>query len=168
MSQPAEPFFARYTRLVTETDLVTTMREQGRELERLFRSIPASDADKLHGRYTWTPKQVVGHIIDAERVFGYRAMRFARADATPLPGFDENAYVAHAGSERRALASLAEEFAGLRQSHVAMFSAFPPDVWIRTGTASNITWAITDLAKAIIGHARHHETILRQRLGGAV
>jgi hypothetical protein len=92
--EPSEhgPFYGRYVALVPEGDILHTLQTQGREARELLQSIPETQADILHPPYTWTIKQVVGHLIDGERIFGYRALRLGRADTTPLPGFDENTY----------------------------------------------------------------------------
>ena len=88
------PFYAGYIDLVPEADIVATLAAQLDETLALLRPLPEAVGDVRHPPYTWTVKEVVGHLTDAERVFGYRALRFARGDTTPLPGFDENAYAA--------------------------------------------------------------------------
>lgn len=111
----------------------------------------------------WSVREAVGHMADAERVFTYRALRFARADATPLPGFDENAYVAAAGFDRRTLADLAEEFADVRRATVSFFCALDPEALAMPGTANGARVTVGALAWIIAGHERHHARILRER-----
>ena len=99
--------------------------------------VTESEASVCHPPYTWTIKQVVGHLTDSERVFGYRALRFARGDATPLPGFDENAYAKAVRLDDIPLGELVAEFADLRRSHLAFFDHLSEEAWHRRGTANN-------------------------------
>jgi hypothetical protein len=103
--------------------------------------------------------------VDTERVFGYRALRFARGDETPLPGFDEALFVANGGFGERPMASTLRELVAMRDSHVELFGSFGPGAWARRGMAWELTWTVDDLARAIVGHARHHMAIVRKRLG---
>src|SRR5262245_997170 len=115
------PYYGNYIALVTEDDVLATLEAQLGELLPLVRSVPEERAGDRHPPYTWSVKEVVGHLTDCERVFGYRALRFARGDATPLPGFDENAYARAAGFDRVPLADLVDEFEALRRSHLGLF-----------------------------------------------
>ena len=104
----------------------------------LLRGVPDTEAGRCHPPYTWTIRQVVGHLIDCERIMAYRALRFARGDTTPLPGFDQNAYVPIGEFDRRPLAELAGmEFEAVRQSHLHMFGDFPEGSWDRRGVAND-------------------------------
>ena len=165
MTQRNDPPFARYLALAPEADAVGTMREQLAEIMELIRQIPQEDGDRLHPPYTWSLKQVVGHLIDTERVFGYRAMRISRGDRTPLPSFDQDTFVAAGGFEKRSLQDLGDEFESLRRAHVIMFEHLPEGTWSNTGTASGLTWTVDNLARAMGGHVRHHSIIIRKRLG---
>lgn len=164
MTVSPQPFFRRYTQLVTETDLAGAMRTQLEEMRRLLGALTEERANRVDAPYTWSIKQVLQHVIDAERVFGYRALRFSRADPTPLPGFDENAYAGAVEVQARPLSTLLEEFDWLRRSHVLLFEHLAEKAWSRKGTASGLEWTVDDLARAIIGHARHHLRIVEQRL----
>ena len=117
--------YGEYVALVPEDDIVSAMRaELGRTLAFLS-GIADRDATICHPPYTWTIKQVVGHLTDCERIFGYRALCFARGDTMPLPGFDENNYAQSAGSDQRPLADLAAEFEAVRKSHICLFQNIP-------------------------------------------
>src|SRR5262245_41760426 len=120
---PAEyaPYFGRYVDLVPEDDIVQAMEAQLAETMPFLRSIPESEALKLHPPYTWTLKEVIGHLCDSERIFVYRALRFARGDATPLPSFDENAFVKAAPFKRIPLDRILTEFEASRGAHAAFF-----------------------------------------------
>ncbi|HEY7088947.1 MAG TPA: DinB family protein [Tepidisphaeraceae bacterium] len=171
-TQPAGPpesgeyssFFGNYIPLVTEGDVVGAMHDQLEQLAALLRPVPESVGNVRHPPYTWSIKEVVGHITDTERVFSYRAMRIARADTTPLPGFDQDAYVSVANFDRLPLASLVSEFEAVRRSSIILFTNLPADAWLRRGEASKVTLSVRALAYAIVGHARHHQKILQKRL----
>ena len=128
-------------------------------------AVPESQGNVLHPPYTWSIKQVVNHLVDCERIFGYRALRIARGDETPLPGFDENAYARATDSNLCQLTDLASEFEALRKSHVLMFRHFPPAAWTRSGTANNNPVSVRATAFILVGHVRHHFAILRKRFG---
>ena len=163
--EPTEhvPYYARYIALVPESDAIPALESQLADALALLRSIPESKGDHRYGPDKWTIKEVVGHVIDAERVFAYRAMRFARNDRTELPGFDENHYVPAAESGRRALADLATEWELVRRSNVLMFRGLPSDAWLRQGLANQSPVSVRALAFIIAGHGRHHMGILRER-----
>jgi len=111
----------------------------------------------------WTIKQVLGHVIDTERIFSYRALRIARNDSTPLPGFEEKDYAEFAGSNDRSLASLIDEFKAVRQSTIALFRNLPADAWMRKGSANNHTLTVRGIAFQAAGHEAHHAKILRAK-----
>ncbi len=158
------PYYGNYISKVADNDVLAVLESQAREIDSLLRSIPESQATVLHAPYTWTIKQVVGHLIDAERIFTYRALRFARGDSQPLPGFDENAYVPVAKFERLPLTDLAQEFAAVRRATILMFRHLPEDSWTRLGTASGSPMSVRAAAFTIAGHVNHHAAIVRKRL----
>jgi hypothetical protein len=106
---------------------------------------------------------MIGHMIDAERIFAYRALRLARGDATPLPPFEQNDYVQTAGSDQRTLADLIEEMRVVRESTILLLASFPDDAWVRRGVVSGREVSVRALAYIIAGHARHHLKVLRER-----
>jgi hypothetical protein len=167
--EPAEyaPFYEKYIALVPENDILRVM-QSAPETELSFLSgVAENQASVCHPPYTWTIKQVVGHLSDSERVFGYRALRFARGDSTALPGFDENAYAQAIRLEDIPLADLMGEFANLRRSHLAFFKHLSEEAWHRRGIANNAEISVRALAYVLVGHERHHASILRRRLRAA-
>jgi hypothetical protein len=170
MSRPAPSEYAApyrgYVDLVRESDIVKTLGEQLDEVLALLHPVPETDGNVRHPPYTWSVKEVVGHLIDADRIFGCRALRFARGDTTPLPGFDENPYVRAAEFDRCPLAELIDEFECIRRSHLWLFRHLPEAAWSRSGQASGHAVSVRALAFIMAGHARHHIGILRQRLAG--
>jgi hypothetical protein len=157
-------FCAKYVDLVPEADVLPAMAGQLDHLLAFLRAVPEADAGVLHEPYTWTFKQVVGHVADGERVFGYRALRFARGDVTPLPSFDETLFAQHADHDRRPWGDVIEEWAAARRANLALFRNLPDAAWQRDGIAADNRITVTALAYVIVGHARHHAAILRKRL----
>jgi uncharacterized damage-inducible protein DinB len=138
---------------------------QERETQRLLAGV--SDAKALH-RYApgkWSVKEVVGHVMDTERVFCYRALRFARADDKPLQGFDENAWVPAGRFDSRSLADLAGELDAVRRATIPLLRGLDTEALARRGTANNNPISVRALAWIIAGHERHHVGILHERYG---
>jgi len=157
------PSYANYVALVPEDDILTAMSSELSETLSFLHGVPERDACLRHPPYTWSTKEVVGHLTDSERIFGYRALRFARGDATPLPGFDENAYARAAEFDHKSLFDLVAEFEAVRRSHLSLFGNLPDVAWTRRGTANDNGVSVRALAYIIVGHQRHHVGILRQR-----
>jgi len=157
------PYFSRYVDLVADGNIVGTL---GAQLDRTLAHLKTvSDADSLK-RYAdgkWSVREVVGHMIDTERIFAYRALRFARADKTNLPGFEQDDYIPAGQFDRRPWADLLEEFAAVRRSNVLMFRGLPEDAWQRQGVANNDSMSVRAAACIIAGHERHHMNVLRQK-----
>lgn len=164
--EPTEyaPFYGKYTALVHEGDVLATMEAQLAEVLAFWRTVPESQGDVCHAPYTWTVKQVIGHLIDGERIFGYRALRFARGDTTPLPGFEENDYATVARYERLTIADLVNEFEAVRRSTLWLFRNLPAEAWAQSGEANGSLVTVRALAYIVVGHVRHHGGILRKRL----
>jgi hypothetical protein len=159
------PAAAGYVALVPDGDIIALLERQLGEMLALLRPVPEAAGNTRHAPYTWSVKEVVGHVTDAERVFGYRALCVARGDQTPLPGFDENAYVGPAAFDACRLSDLVAQFEHLRRSHLLFFRSLPADAWARRGVANNSPVTTRALAYIISGHAEHHARILRKRLG---
>lgn len=124
-----------------------------------------SEEKSLH-RYAagkWSIKEVLGHLTDAERVFSYRAMRFARNDQQALPGFEQDDYVAAAGSDARPWSDLIAEFEHVRRASILLFRGLSPEAAMRSGVASNASVSVRALGYIIAGHELHHMAILRDR-----
>jgi DinB family protein len=163
--EPSEyaPFYEGYIRLVPEGPVRETLRVQFATTLELLGGIPEDRALHRYAPGKWSIKEVVGHIADAERVFAYRALCIARGDPTPLPGFDENAYVASAQWDARPLPALLEDLRTLREANVRLFDAFDPAALIRRGTVNNAPASVRAILHIIAGHERHHVKILSER-----
>ncbi len=140
------PDYEKYTALVPEGDVVETLTRQLDDTLSLLGGLSAEQADSRYAPGKWSVKEVVGHIIDAERVFAYRALRIARGDATPLPGFEQDGYIETGNFGARDLADLAEEFALVRRSTVKLLGNLDSDAWLRRGTASDNVVSVRAIA----------------------
>ncbi|OLB16145.1 MAG: hypothetical protein AUH07_01690 [Gemmatimonadetes bacterium 13_2_20CM_70_9] len=157
------PYYGTYVGKVPDGDLLELLERQRRETQNLLAGL--SDTQALH-RYApgkWSIKEVVGHLMDSERVFCYRALRFARADEKPLQGFDEKAWVPAGSFDARPLADLAAELEAVRRATIALFGGFDAAALARKGTANNNEVTVRALAWIVAGHERHHVAILRER-----
>jgi len=150
------PYFAQYLAKVPDGDLLDLLEAQWEELGCLLEDLDDEAADFRYAEGKWSVKEVLGHILDAERIFAYRLLRIARADPTPLAGFDENAYVAAAGFQARPLESLLEEYDLVRGHTLALLRGLDADCFRRSGTSNGKPVSARALAWLIAGHERHH------------
>ena len=159
------PYYARYIDLVGD-DVLAALRDGVEETRRLLEPLPESRGDHRYAPEKWSVKEVLGHVIDTERVFAYRALRFARNDPAALAGFDENAWVPQSGAGARTLRGLLEEHRASRASTIAFFEGLARDAWDRAGTANDARMSVRAAAWVIAGHEAHHRNILRERYLG--
>ncbi len=167
MSRPEKTeyaeYYGKYISLVTENDVVAVMQNQLDEFTNLFDCVPEEKGTFAYAPDKWTIKELVGHLIDGERVFAYRALRFSRADKIPVEGFEQDDYVANADFNSIKLNDLTEEFSLLRRANILFFKNLTAEMWIQTGTASNVEISVRALAFIMVGHIRHHLNILNER-----
>lgn len=161
------PFYAGYISALGDGDILETLENQTSELRQLAAATPADRETYRYGEGKWSVREVFGHMIDAERVFSYRVLRFSRGDETPLPGFDENHFVAASHFDQRPISELIEELVLLRQANLRLLRSLVPEAWTRTGLANNHPVSVRALAFIMAGHVRHHLNILRDRYGVA-
>jgi len=168
-ARPAEaeyaPYFGRYISLVSESDVLEALRTQAKALPEGLRRLSEEKAGYRYAPGKWSVREVLGHLIDGERVFGYRSLRIARGDVLSLPSFDENQFAGAAGHDRCPLPELLEEFAALRTSHLLMYRHFDEVAWKRIGRVNEQPTSTRALAFIMAGHVRHHCSILSTRYG---
>jgi len=157
------PYYERYISLVPDGDVVATLAAQMDDTLAMLRSLPASVATYRYAPDKWSVNEVVGHIIDSERNFAFRALRFARNDAAPVPGFEQDDYVRNATFDAYPLEELASELESVRQSTVFLFKHLEESAWTRRGIANNAEVSVRALAYIIAGHELHHREILAAR-----
>lgn len=162
-AQEYAPYYDNYITKVQHNNLHEVLNLHTDSFADFVRSIPEQKADFAYADNKWTLKEVLLHIIDAERIFAYRALRFARNDKTELPGFDENDYVPFSNAGVRSLSSILEEFTAVRNATIALFNSFDQAAFMRSGIASNNTISVRALGFVIIGHAEHHRQVLVER-----
>ena len=163
--QPSEhaPYWSRYISLVPNGDLFTLLAQQAELTAEALSELSEEEAGFRYAPGKWSIKQILGHLIDAERVFAYRALRIARNDRTPIEGFEQNDWVANAPFDSLSMAELLREFTAVRHATVLLLRHLPPEAWDRRGTASNSEITVRALAYIIAGHERHHAKVLREK-----
>lgn len=157
------PYYERYISQVPDGNIVGTLDRQLEETLALIRGIPESRGDFRYADGKWSIKELIGHVIDCERVFGYRALRFGRGDATPLSGFEQDDFVRGAEFNKRSLSDLAGEYEHVRRATISLFASLEASAWDRRGTANDNEVSVRGLAFITAGHERHHVEILRTR-----
>ncbi|MCB1025765.1 MAG: DinB family protein, partial [Acidobacteria bacterium] len=157
------PFYKGYVSLVGAGDIISLLRDQSNATRKLILDIPEEQGEYRYEEGKWTIKELIGHIIDTERIMAYRALRIARNDATPLSGFDQEPYIENANFNEFQISDLAEELKLVRDSNIAMFRKFSAEAWDRVGTASGSPVSTRGLAYIIAGHELHHIKILKDR-----
>lgn len=156
-------YYAGYIGESTDGDILQTLARQGDETHRLLSSLNEKQALHRYADGKWSVKEVALHLADAERVFGYRALTFSRADAGPLPGFDENSWAPESRADRRTIQDIAGELASARQANLRFFTGLDDEQWLRNGTASGNPFSVRALAWIIAGHEAHHVGVLKER-----
>jgi hypothetical protein len=157
------PYAGYIARVPAGHDLLDLLARQAEENGARLRAVPEARGGHRYAAGKWSVKEVVLHLADVERIMAYRALRVARGDATPLPGFDENAYAPHSGADAQPLAALLDEWGDVRRATLSLFRHLPADAWTRRGTASGFPVTVRALAWIIAGHERHHLEVLDQR-----
>jgi uncharacterized damage-inducible protein DinB len=156
-------FYKNYVKQIDEPDLLQALRISGHRMQELVHSIPLAKENFAYENGKWTIRELLCHIIDAERIFMYRALRFARNDKANLHGFEENDYAPQANASGRSLQKIANEMAHLRVSTIDLFESFTPEMLARKGTANNNELSVAVLGFVIAGHETHHRKILMER-----
>lgn len=156
-------FYKNYVKQVEESDLLQALRISGHRALELVHSIPENKADFKYGPDKWTIRELLCHVIDAERIFAYRALRFGRNDKTPLSSFEENDYAPQANASGRSLQKIAMEMAHLRSTTIDLFEGFTPDMLLRKGPVNKNELSVISLGFVIAGHETHHCNILKER-----
>jgi uncharacterized damage-inducible protein DinB len=126
-------------------------------------SLPEEQLKYRYAEGKWTIKEILGHIVDDERIYAYRALRFARNDKTELSGFDQDAYARHSGANERGVGEILKEFAMVRRATVSLFEGFDREALLRTGVADGRVMSVRAAAYHIAGHEIRHLNIIRER-----
>jgi hypothetical protein len=157
------PYFEGYISLVPHGDVLETLERQAAETRLVLAGVEEARAGAAYEAGKWTLKQVVGHVIDTERVFSYRALAIARGDSADLPGMDQDVYVGNANFDARPLSDLAAEFGHVRAATLDLLRGLDETAWLRRGVANQSETSVRAVAHLIAGHAAHHLHIIRTR-----
>lgn len=158
------PYYGLYINRVPPGDIIDQLENQISEFSDVLNSVSEEQACVLHDPYTWTIKQVVGHMIDCEKVFGYRAHRFACNDLRPILGMEQNDFVDNLDYDLPLLSDMAIELKCSRRSNLLFFKRIPENAWSRTGVADGNTISVRAIAYILVGHIIHHLEIIKQRV----
>lgn len=156
-------YYGKYIDLVPAGSVIDTLRLQMTDTISMLGSLTAEQANHRYSPEKWSIKQVIGHLIDTERIFAYRALRFARNDKTPLPGFEQDDYVLNADFDSRSIGDLSGEYGHVRAASIDLFGHITEEVWDRRGTANQAEASVRALAWIIGGHELHHKEVIRTR-----
>jgi len=159
----APKYFHYYITLVREEDLMTALAESDKTTTALINSIQEEQADFRYAESKWSIKEVLQHIIDSERIFAYRALRFSRRDATPLSGFDENHYVPNANTNERTIKSILEEYQIVRASSIALYQYMNDEMLDFKALANGVENSARAMGWMIAGHNLHHLNVIKER-----
>jgi uncharacterized damage-inducible protein DinB len=158
-------YYLRYAELVPDGDVLETLKRQGAESTALFAEIDEERSEHRYAPGKWSIKELVGHVVDTERIFAYRALCIARGDQQPLPGFEQDDYIANGNFTARSFASVTAEFQALRTSNLALLASLDPDAQNRLGTASGVSMRTSAIPWIMAGHELHHLRVLRETYG---
>ena len=163
--QPGDyiPYQTMYIDTVGDGDVVDLLNQQYDSLSTFLRSIPESKALYAYAPGKWTVNQVVGHLTDTERIMAYRLLRFSRKDSNPLPGFEQDDYVANAHFNEMNLGDLIEEFIAVRKANLYLFNSLTNGQKAQSGIASGNRVTVNAFLYVIAGHANHHVNILKEK-----
>ncbi|MFY0687600.1 MAG: DinB family protein [Cyclobacteriaceae bacterium] len=156
-------FYRPYIDTLSDGDLIDTLKQSKNELVRLISDLNEAQGGSRYAEDKWTIKEVMVHLLDSERVFAYRALRFARNDQTDLPGFEQNDYVPNSEANRQKLGTILDHFIRLRASNVDLFESFSSQQLERTGTANGFPVSVRAIGYIIAGHQTHHLNIMKER-----
>src|SRR5712691_10512171 len=167
MNRPLEseyaPYYQSYVARVSEEEILPVLRAQLDQLDVLLGPVTPDRETYAYAEGKWSIRELIGHLIDAERVFGYRAFCIARGESRNLPGFDQNEYMLSAPYNQIDLEDLLSELRLVRLSNIAMLRNLDEQAWLRMGTANDAQVSVRALAFIMAGHVRHHMGVLRER-----
>lgn len=157
------PYYYQYIKLVPQNNILEYLNQQLDETIKLFTGVSEEKAMFRYAPDKWSVKEVLGHIMDGERIFAYRALCISRGEKNSLPGFEQNDYVANANFDELKLTDIMDEFVALRKSNLKMFGNFSEEMWTRRGIANKNEVTVRAVAYVLAGHALHHLNVIRER-----
>jgi len=156
-------YYGKYIAYVQTDDPLKELRKSKEKLMKFISKLSKKELKHRYAEGKWSIKEILVHLVDAERIWGYRALRVARNDKTPLPGWEENDYAPASKADDRKIKSILREFETVRNASVALFEGFEEEMLMRTGTASNHPISVRALAYVMMGHQLHHVSVIKER-----
>lgn len=156
-------FYAGYIAQVPDGDVIEALIGGAEIAAALLHDVSEAQGDRAYAEGKWTLKEVLLHCADAERIFAYRALRIARGDTTPLPGWDENTYAPMSGANAREMGSIMNELESVRDASVTLFEGLPAEAWSRRGEANGKPVTVRAIAWITAGHLLHHLEVIQDR-----
>ena len=156
-------YYSSYIDKARNLELIDGLKQSGEDTLAFFKAIPSTKQEYVYEVNKWSIKELLLHLIDVERVFAYRALRFARKDNTSLPGFDEGYYTTNGKANNYSMDSLLKSYGVLRQATLDLFENFSNDMLLEIGEASGTNMSVRALGFVIIGHEKHHCDVIRER-----
>ncbi len=157
------PYYENYVNLVEGEDILKILNDQSKVTQDVLNSFSEHKGNYRYADGKWTVKEVVGHLLDTERVFAYRALCIARAEKKSLPGFDQDDYVTAGNFNHRELFELNYEFRLLRESNLLLFRSFTPEMLKMRGFANETSITVLAILFIIAGHEKHHMKVLKEK-----
>ncbi len=157
------PYYDRYISLIKDNDILSTLDGQRGQMVQLLCGLSEADGDFRYAPEKWSAKEVLGHVCDTERVFAYRALRIARADATPMEGFEQDDYVKNGPFARHAIGEVIEDYIAVRRATISLLRSLEEVAWSRRGVANKNEVTVRAIAYTIAGHEVHHRRILEEK-----
>ncbi|MBZ0326231.1 MAG: DinB family protein [Altibacter sp.] len=157
------PYYKPYIDRVGDTNLLAALQEGLQTTKQFFSGIPDHKLEYRYADGKWTPKEILLHLIDTERVFCYRAMTFARSEGAVLIGFDENEFTNNSMANTRTIQNILEEYDAVRKATIALFSSFTKPSLLKTGEANNSVMSVRASGFVICGHEKHHKEVIQKR-----
>lgn len=161
--QDYAPYYETYVSKVPPGDIMEMLSRGIEETDRLLGGLSDRQAAFRYATGKWSIAEIIGHISDTERVYAYRALRFARNDATALPGFDQDRFVAEAAFDSRPFAEVLDEFRAVRAASIALFRRMTSAALLRKGTASGFEFTVRAIPYILAGHEIHHRRVIEER-----
>jgi hypothetical protein len=163
-----DPYYDRYISHFDDEEIIKVLEEQIKSSEEFLRTFSEEHGNYSYADGKWTVKEVIGHLIDTERIMAFRALAFARKEKQPLPGFEQDDYVAAGNFSERTLGDLIDEYLKVRESNIILFKSFDEGILNRRGKASEFEITVLALIYIIAGHEKHHIKFLKKRYTGKV
>lgn len=158
-----DAIYSGYISLIGDDDIIEVLKEQRKTSEKFLKTFTEKQGNYSYADGKWTVKEVLGHVIDTEKIMAYRALSFARGEKQSLPGFEQDDYVAESNFNKRSLVDLINEFITIRESNIILFKSFNEEILIRRGTASESEVTVLALIYIIAGHEKHHMKFLKEK-----